>query len=259
VAPPEGFFARLQTVREVSAAAALAGAVAVLLATAAEMVGEASAAFDPETLATVVTATGFGQVWAARLLLGALLLALVVQGRADVRVVAALSAVFLGSVALTGHAAAQPGPEGWPHRAADAAHLLAAGAWMGALVPLAWLALRRSESEGAREAMIRFSGMGYLAVATLVLTGVVNTWTTLGPPWKLFDTAYGRLLSVKLALFAVMLGLAAANRTRLVPRLKGEPRAAAMARLGRHVAAEQGLGLLVVAVVAVLGTIDPSA
>jgi putative copper resistance protein D len=264
--PPEGFARVLKGVLVAAAVIALTGALAVLSATAANMAGSLPAAFDADTLQTVLAGTVFGRVWAVRLLIAAALLALALTlgdtGRR--RFLPTLAGLFLASVALTGHARLQHGPQGWFHMAVDAGHLLAAGAWLGALVPLIWLASARPESEATGEAMLRFSGIGYLSVATLVFTGVINVWMILGPPWKLFDTAYGRLLSVKLVLFLFMLALAAVNRTRLTPRLvgvAGRPvvrRPETIARLRRNVLAETALGLLVVAVVAALGTLDPS-
>lgn len=56
---------------------------------------------------------------------------------------------------------------------ADGLHLLAAGAWLGGLVSLFYLVARAvrafspDDDAEACNAAIRFSGMGYIAVATL--------------------------------------------------------------------------------------------
>ena len=111
------------------------------------------------------------------------------------------------------------------------------------------------------ELLMRFSGVGYVAVAVLVVTGVVNSWFLLGSIEALTSGVYGRLLLLKLALFGGMAALAASNRFWITPRLH---RADAdgiglwLHRIRRHVAAELALGLLVVAIVAVLGTLQPS-
>jgi hypothetical protein len=72
----------------------------------------------------------------------------------------------------------------------------------------------------------------------------------------LIGTDYGDLLLIKIALFLVMLGLAALNRFRLTPRLLAAGAAATQA-LWWSVAAELALGLLVIWVVAVLGQTEP--
>ena len=73
-----------------------------------------------------------------------------------------------------------------------------------------------------------------------------------------------QLLSVKLALFIAMLGLAAANRFRHTPAFgrvlaAHEPPDRALAALRRSVAYETALGLAVLALVAGFGTLPPPA
>jgi copper resistance protein D len=80
---------------------------------------------------------------------------------------------------------------------------------------------------------------------------------------SLLNTLYGQILLGKLALFAAMLVLAAANRFWLVPRMieTREVSAKAAVWLGRlryHVVSEQFLGLMVLLAVSVLGTMRPA-
>ena len=98
------------------------------------------------------------------------------------------------------------------------------------------------------------------AVATLVGSGLINSWFLVGSPSNLVATAYGQLLLAKLVLFAGMLGLAIVNRFWLVPALtKGATESVISAeRLRRHVLAEQSIGFLVILIVSVLGTMEPA-
>ena len=68
------------------------------------------------------------------------------------------------------------------------------------------------------------------------------------------DTDYGRLLLLKIGLFAAMLGIAAVNRFHLTPQLgaRGISRS-----LARNSLAETGLGLCVLLFVGALGTMAP--
>jgi putative copper resistance protein D len=75
----------------------------------------------------------------------------------------------------------------------------------------------------------------------------------------LIGTGYGRLLMFKIGLFLAMLGLAAVNRLWISPALTTGNQAVWLARLKRHVLAEQVLAALVLLAVAVLGTLDPGA
>src|SRR4051794_7826053 len=96
-------------------------------------------ASDPVPLSeltrTVLLETGFGRVWAIRLGLAILLLAAVLAD-APGRIVLAVTAAILASEAWVGHAAMEAGLPGALRRGAMVVHLLAAGAWLGGLVPL---------------------------------------------------------------------------------------------------------------------------
>jgi putative copper resistance protein D len=66
----------------------------------------------------------------------------------------------------------------------------------------------------------RFSHMGYAAVALLAATGAINTLLLVGNVDSPAGTPYGRLLSLKILLFSVMVVLALINPFRLLPRLR---------------------------------------
>jgi copper resistance protein D len=75
----------------------------------------------------------------------------------------------------------------------------------------------------------------------------------------LFGTSYGRLLLVKIALFLIMLAIAAVNRTRLTPRLVAGGTAAgpALRQLRANALVEAVIGALILLIVAMLGTLPP--
>lgn len=252
--------------------AALLGLTSLLwlLAQTATMAGDPAAMRDPEMLAMVAGETAFGtaiivRAAAATLALGACLL--MRPGRGLWITASSLGALALATFAWTGHGAAEPGAAGLAHAAADVLHLLAAGLWLGALIAFAALLSGRRPSEAMSQATHRalanFSGTGSLIVATLVLTGLVNSWFLVGPSRILempFST-YGVLLLVKLGVFVGMLGLAAHNRFRLTPALAGglvdgRPDAP-LAGLRRSIALEFAAGVAVLALVALLGTLAP--
>ena len=104
--------------------------------------------------------------------------------------------------------------------------------------------------------------MGYLAVTTILASGLVNSWFLVSPLTNLIETEYGRLLLIKVGLFAVMVGLAGVNRFFILPTLTnpvGIARSAiSLRRLRLHILLEQGLGLAIVLLVAFLGTMEPA-
>src|SRR5262249_16264905 len=179
----------------------------------------------------------------------------------------ALAASLVGSMAWAGHAAANVGSDlkGNAHLVGDILHLVAAAAWVGALTPLALLLNLSSDSSPllklSRIATLRFSTLGIVSVGTILLTGLNNTWVLAGSIGALTGTGYGRLLVVKLMLFLLMLAIATFNRFKLTPLVVQDNDISAareaVRRLRRNALVEAGVGVLILIIVAVLGTMPP--
>ncbi len=257
------FDLRLARLVAAAALAALLSALALLLCHSAMMAGSPAAALDPGTVAAVLLHTRFGRVWSVHLLLALALVLSCLRAADAVRTPSLILAFgLLASLGWVGHAAVGEGPAGIARELNQSLHLLAAGMWLGGLAPLGWLlrAARRADDDAltslAREALGQFSRMGYAAVGLVALTGMVNSLLLVGSLRALAGSSYGRLLTLKILLFTALVAVALFNRFRLAPRLTREP--AALARLGRAVAVEQGLGLAILAVVSILGTWPPA-
>ncbi|MFY9710563.1 MAG: copper homeostasis membrane protein CopD [Candidatus Cybelea sp.] len=225
-------------------------------------------------LGTVLTQTRFGEDWELRAALAVVLAGcLAVQGLTRKHVAAWIgllaAAAFIASLAWAGHgAASEDVPFDAIHLPADILHLLAAGAWLGALLPLA-LFLVQARRDGspevvtvARAATQRFSVLGLSCVGTLLVTGVVNTWFLSGSIPALLGTLYGQLLLVKIALFAAMIAVASVNQRSLLPCLadgarENTLRVRACWQLGRNASIEASLGIFVLAVVGIIGVLPP--
>ena len=227
-------------------------------------------AMTADTLGTVITETRFGLVSEVRLGLAIILATGLASDRlAGARWVALAAALgLLVSIAWTGHAGSTAGEIGIVHLIADAFHLVAAAAWIGGVASLALLLVvaSRRQAHGwtllAQDAAQRFSALGIVSVTTLLMSGVVNSVILVGSLHALLVTGYGRLLMLKIALFAVMLGFAAVNRFRLTPGLAdfpgGEQEHDAVRMLTRNCVIEIALGLTIFAIVGALGTIHPA-
>lgn len=244
-----------------------AATLAWLAAEAASLTGTWSG------IGTLIAETHFGRVAVLRaIVLAAAFMACIFvrSARALGSAVSVLGGIAVVSFAWTGHGAMNSGSAGLLHRGADVLHLLTASIWIGALAALTILIERlRHDRDGvhARQiahALSRFSVIGPAVVALLTLTGLINAAYLIGlSRWPaLFRTAYGLTLLGKLGLFVVMLGLAAINRWRLAPNLEAaldasaSPRAP-IASLRKSLLLESVLALLVIAVVAALGTLEP--
>jgi putative copper resistance protein D len=215
------------------------------------------------TLTAVATHTLFGRVWLARVALAsALALTLVVLHRRPAHrgaqiSGAALAALVLASIAGEGHALAGRGIDRAVHLCLDGLHLLAAGAWLGALVPLIGTLSRASTMTVARRAAQRFSTLGIAAVAAILLSGIVNACYMLPNLDALASSLYGRILLAKILLFLAILGLAGTNRIVLTPRLATGAGTVALRRLRANAIIECVLGLVIVAIAGQLGITMP--
>lgn len=213
-------------------------------------------------VSTVLVDTRFGEIAGLRLglavTLGLLMATSGFPGRRALQLAAV--AALAGLLAFVGHAGATPGAAGWLPLASDLVHLLAAAAWLGGLPAFAMmLSWSRGRADPAARAFAivataRFSVLGIVCVGTLLVSGLINSWELLNGPDDLLATVYGRVLSLKLGLFVVLVGIAAVNRVSLTPRL---PAAAAMRTLQRNSLVETGVGLTVLMLVGLLGTMIP--
>jgi copper transport protein len=136
---------------------------------------------------------------------------------------AMLSALALAGVGLSlassGHAATAP-PQGLT-RPVVFLHGVGVAFWIGALLPL--LAMARQPAAALKTVLHRFSRAAVPVVGGLVLTGLVLAIVQLESFRALIETKYGIILSIKLTLVVVLLGLAALNRFRLTPALTADP------------------------------------
>jgi putative copper resistance protein D len=266
--------ARLTRITWAALAVAMLSGLAWLVFVAAEVADSSAADAVSDGVAwTVLTHTAFGDAWMLRLAMASLLTVLLLLPKpnpgfafASDIVGALLAAGLAASLAWAGHAAATEGLDGTIHLASDALHLIAAGAWLGALWPLSILLDRARQAAGPASAAIayqatrRFSILGMVSVAAILASGAANTYEILGIAAFSLETDYNRLLVAKIGLFAAMIAIAAVNRRQLTPRLAHErDHRRAMRQLQLNSLTEAGLGLLILIIVAMLGRIPPHA
>ncbi|HVZ07299.1 copper resistance D family protein [Rhodopila sp.] len=134
-------------------------------------------------------------------------------------------------------------------------HLLAAGLWLGGLLPL-WLAIARLAPANAASVCERFSPIALACVLVLAATGVAQGLALIGSLPALPDTPYGRIALIKIALFLMALALAAVNRLWLTDRLAARHPCARPA-MRASVLAETAIGLGIVMAAASLASHEP--
>jgi putative copper resistance protein D len=245
--------------------------VASMVMMASAMSGESDFAELRPHIDLMVFETDVGLAWTVRvvaLLVGGL--AVMFNQRApgvSLLIASAAGGIALASLAWNGHGAMDEGSRRYWHFITDILHLLAAGAWLGALIAFALLARINSLQSEERirllvRAVKRFEWVGAVIVVVITVTGIVNYLFIVGPELdEVFLSTYGILLFIKVGLFAGMLVLAALNRFQLGPLLERslrdrQYRVAANA-LRRSVVVEWVAAVLIVGLVAWLGTLSP--
>jgi copper transport protein len=204
--------------------------LALLIAVAAFAFG-LEAALRLERSGLALLSSQYGLILAAR---AALLAGLIAVWRAR-RETGWAGALLCGLLLLTqsanSHSAAEAG--GLPVLA-DWLHLAFTSIWLGGVGQLAFidapLAMRSSDPAARSDfgALIaRFSPWAMFCVLGLALTGLAQSALFIGNIEALWTTAYGRALSLKLALFAVLLIFGAVHQLALAPRLREFRRRAA--------------------------------
>lgn len=189
------------------------------------------------------TAAGTSFAWTVLIALISLGLGLLSLAgpRAAARPLALLGLAGVGAaLAASGHASAAA-PQ-WLTRPMVFLHGAGIAFWAGALAPLG-LALRRG-APGSMPFLHRFSRAIVPVVAALTVAGVVLAVIQVQAPRALIDTAYGRLLLVKLGLLLLLVTLAALNRWRFTA-----PAEAGDGRAGRSLVRSIGLEMLIVLVI----------
>lgn len=182
----------------------------------------------------------------------------------NTRLATLFGGVALVTLAWAGHGVMHEGSLGLWHLLSDSAHLLAAAGWVGALAAFGLMLTSASEQavQVLAHALAGFERVGVVFVAVLIGTGVANYLFVVGPNLDgITGGAYAILLCLKLGLFGLMLGLAALNRSHLTPLLQrslaaGDHRAARHA-LRRSITLEFGAVVLILGLVAWLGTLAP--
>jgi copper transport protein len=187
---------------------------------------------------------GFATSWGSTVLIAAAALAaalvvLRIENRTLARVLASLALAGTGlALVASGHASSAP-PRLWS-AAGVFLHGVCVAFWVGSLVPLI-MTVRAGDSI----ALERFSRLIPGPLAVLIATGCALAWVQFDRLDALWTTDYGLVLTGKLAVVLVLLGLGALNRFVLVPRLKiAGPR-----RLVTVIAAESVLAVVILGIV----------
>jgi len=243
-----------------------AGLMALLIA---QMMGVPATALDGQMIGAILFGTDMGMAFIVRvlaLIVGCIAIAMVGRAKLSLPLAMVFYAIALATLPWSGHAAATEGGLGLFHRANDAVHLLAAGAWIGTIGLFFYLVTRaQREPQTVSPATLlaslhRFAPLGVALVVTVAITGVVNMELVFGlhNAIAVAPNGYGQLLMAKVGLVGLMLGCAIFNarcvRRRVQLRSDDvEP----LRALRVSLAAELSFAVMAVALVAILSVMMP--
>jgi putative copper resistance protein D len=167
----------------------------------------------------------------------------------------ALTLIELVAATLTTHAAARLDNRFWL-LAVEGLHQLGAAIWIGG-IPCFLLALSRVRDGGMwRQVSARFSRMSMAGVASILLSGLTMSLLYIGDWQGLYGTAFGVMVSAKIAMFLMLLGLGGMNFL-MVERMRASPDASAN-RLRRFAEVEFGIGIAIFFAAASLTSVPPA-
>jgi copper transport protein len=215
-----------------AATAGMIAAVALVFTSVIKLYGETAGMHDVPAR-TILLATGWGWAWLAQMT--ACILAVIAFGVAH-RVgknrgswtLAAICALILAvTPALTGHAIGSD--EALFAVPLDGLHVLAGSAWLGTLAMILFVGVGAAAkapggiSIGSRAATLvnAFSPLALLCGGVVVATGIATSLLHLEPISRLWTSAYGMTLIVKLALVSLLFSVGAWNWRRVKPNLGG--------------------------------------
>lgn len=215
------------------------------------------------SLLHTTTSTKYGKLMLVRIVVGLLaaLVAAVLVAPSDtsVRRRPRLDAVALAVVGAATFSVAEHSGTGTQAPLAaviDGIHLLAVSAWVGGLVLLALILLRRQALSGVvpESFLPRWSRLALGCVALIIASGAYQSWREVGTFPAFATTTYGRLLLVKIGLLVILIALGGYGR-RWVGRIGESP---SQLLLRRSVGGEVLLSSGVIAVAAVLVNVQPA-
>jgi putative copper resistance protein D len=167
----------------------------------------------------------------------------------------ALTAIELAAATLTTHAAARLDSRGWL-LLVEGLHQLGAAIWIGG-IPCFLLALGRvRDGSQWRAVSARFSRMSMAGVACILVSGLVMSLLYVGDWTGVYGTAFGVMVSAKVAMFLMLLGLGGMNFL-MVERQRANPDASAE-RLRRFAEVEFGIGIAIFFAAASLTSVPPA-
>ena len=203
-----------------------------------------------EVLGTSFAIAGLVKCTAA-LLLGGCLLS---KWKTPASLLLALGAVELVAATLSTHAAARM-ENSLPLLGVEALHQLGAAIWIGGIPSFLMALARVNDGVAWRRVGARFSRMSMTGVACILLSGTAMSIAYIGSWDAVYGTAYGVMVTAKVAMFGALLLLGLGNFV-TTERLRSNPGTSVL-RMKRFAEVEIGIGISIFFAAASLTSVPP--
>ncbi len=200
--------------------------IGLLLVLASNILMLAVQAITLQTTAFEVIKTGFGTTWFVRMVITIILLVIwfwserrSVIGKAQQFLILGFSLALISTTTMLGHGTASMKE---PAIILDFAHNLLASVWIGGVIYAAFVMIpsfSKLESDKKEQFSLlvlpKISSIIIIAVGILIITGPTLLWFLESNVGLLYDSTYGKLILVKIALGSIMIAIGGYNQFRI--------------------------------------------
>ena len=219
-----------------------------------------------ETSAFEALQTSFGNTWIIRMILTIILLGIwfVIEKMKKISRINQLpllvtSLVLIGTTTMMGHGAAS---EQAPAIALDYIHNLVTAIWIGGIIFFVFTMLpsfsvlkEKKKEQMSLISIPRFSVMFVIAIGVVIITGPTLMWFLESDVGLITQSTYGKLIIVKIVIASAMVGIGGYHQFNIQKRAEGKINSGSFSvhkKLKRALKVEVGLGIVLLAVVAIL-------
>ena len=216
-----------------------------------------------ETSPLDVIGTTFGTTWLIRMIITIIIIGLwfwmekkneiTIKGQIPLLIA---SLILIATTTMMGHGASTELEAPW---ILDYTHNLLSSIWIGGVIFFAFVALptitktENSIKEKITLSLIpRFSGLFIIAIGILIITGPTLLWFLDDNVASLTDSTYGKLILIKIAIAAAMIGFGGMYQIKFLKNMNDLEKLNISRKISKPLKFEAGLGIALLAVVALL-------
>ena len=216
-----------------------------------------------ETSPLDVIGTTFGTTWLIRMIITIIIIGLwfwmekkneiTIKGQIPLLIA---SLILIATTTMMGHGASTELEAPW---ILDYSHNLLSSIWIGGVIFFAFVALptitktENSIKEKITLSLIpRFSGLFIIAIGILIITGPTLLWFLDDNVASLTDSTYGKLIIIKIGIAAAMIGFGGMYQIKFLKNMNDLEKLNISRKISKPLKFEAGLGIALLAVVALL-------